>query len=339
MLAVIKPILRPLLCLVSLVLIQYFVHSESYTDLISYISWGATLVIIQSICTRPGFLYRFAFAMFLIGALLLPDMYLRGGSERAGLETASAISNPNNLSAWFGFCAVYFLIRALQSSRFLDQLLSGVITFISLFVVGLTVSRGALISLALTAIVIFRKQLKRGFVPIFVFTLLLGVGVVFGVFDSAIAHYTARGTEETGRGTVLIPALLRFEDNLAVGVGLSNIGTPTPEGEVRFPHDSLVFLGLSSGIVPLLFFIAYWLSSLRTAIHTTSAHPYASYLMPLLVYCSFFIFVHDSIFMYPWFIAAFSACYLEGRRKNRLHTLWHRTMSPSEMQALAHRRA
>jgi O-antigen ligase len=206
------------------------------------------------------------------------------------------------------------MIRALETRRLFDRLLSGLICFVSILIVGLTVSRGALVALALGAVIVFRKQLRRGFVPLLALVILVAGGVAFGVFDNAIAHYTQRGAEETGRGEVFPLAMARFVHSPIFGVGASNLSTPTPQEPTgRYTHDALLFIALTSGVVPLILFLAYWTASFRRALKAPPGHPYASYLMPLLAYCSFFLFVHDSIFMNPWYIGTFCACMMEYR--------------------------
>ena len=328
-----KKIGLPLLCIVSYVFIQRIFHGENGTSFIPYFMWGAYLVIVQSLLSRPNFFFRMSFALFATGMAMIPYLRLSGGEDRGGLGTASAISNPNDLAAWFGFCVIVFTIRALQTTRILDRFGSGLIAFVSLMIVGATVSRGALSALTLAAVVGFRRQLKRGFVPIFILVLMAVTGLAFGVFDNAISHYSQRGIEETGRMTVFKPAFQRFIDSPLVGVGLSSAGTLTPEGEVRLPHDSLLYLALVSGLFPLLFFLAYMLVAYNRALHASLNHPYLNYLMPLIAYCSFILIVADNVFIAPWFILTFAACLYETRRVAQAGAQWRNNPGSPWVQA------
>src|SRR5215468_11384797 len=66
-------VLIPLLCAVSFVSIQLFVHSESLmSDQVrSIVIWGMDLIIVKSLCTRPGFLRRASTALFISSLMLL----------------------------------------------------------------------------------------------------------------------------------------------------------------------------------------------------------------------------------------------------------------------------
>jgi hypothetical protein len=99
----------------------------------------------------------------------------------------------------------------------------------------------------------------------------------------------------------------------------------TPEGEKRYPHDSLLYLALVSGIFPLLFFVGYMAFAYSGALHASATHPYLNYLLPLLVYCSFILVVADLVFISPWFVVTFGACLIEPRRIARAGRQWRNT--------------
>jgi hypothetical protein len=306
-----RSVFRPLLCIISWLAIQYFIHSSSLSDLIPFFVWAAIIVLIQSAFVRPGFLHRFSFVMFLVGISLVPFLDLRPGegAERAGLSIASVLANPNALAVWFGFCAIYFLIRSLQTSGLHDRLISGGLALVSMLIVGLTVSRSVLVGVAVSLVLCFRDQLKRGFVPVLIAVVLLCGAFAYGLFDNTIGHYVSRGTEEEGRTGVIPYAFQRFLDFPLAGVGVSNIGTVVPGRESgTAPHNALLFFALSSGVVPIFLFLAYWSSAFRGALRSTSSHPYAGYLMPLLIYCTVALLFNDTVYMFPWFVAVFSAC-------------------------------
>jgi O-antigen ligase len=338
LLTVFRPVSRPMLCIASFIFIQKYIHGVEPVDLVPFVVWAAFLIIIQSISSRPRFFDRFLFATFAIGMTLVPFMDLRGTSGRVGLAAASALSNSNDLASWFGFCAVAFTIRALQTSRILDRLVSGSIAFVSLWIVGATVSRGAMSAIALSLVVALRKQLKRGFVPLFILVALAGAGFAYGAFDSAIARYTARGAEDTGRMGVLPLALDRFLNSPIFGVGVNNLGTPTPGAPHGVAtHNSILFFALASGILPLLSFLAYCAAAFRGALHASARHPYLNYLMPLFVYCAFNLLMADTVYIGAWFIATFSACMLESRRGQPPGLNWQSLRRPP-IQAFGHPR-
>ena len=60
-----------------------------------------------------------------------------------------------------------------------------------LYIVGLTVSRGALLATAIGITIALRRLLRRGFIPLLVFIILSGIAYTFGVFDRMIIlNYT-----------------------------------------------------------------------------------------------------------------------------------------------------
>jgi O-antigen ligase len=331
-----RSIFRPIACILSFLGIQYYLHGEGISDLISFIVWAASIVIIQSSFFRSGFLHRLAYVMFLIGVTLVPFMNFRPGegAMRAGLATASVLSNPNSLGVWFGFCGVYFLVRALKARRIFDRLTSVAFTIVSLLTVGLTVSRSALIGVAIAGVICFRDQLKRGFLPLLIAMVLACGGFAYGLFDNAIGHYVNRGTGEEGRTGVLPYAFQRFVESPLAGVGITYIGTVIPGHEgATDPHNALLFLGLSSGIVPLILFLAYCMAAFKGAQRAPLSHPYHGYLMPLLVYCLVGLLFNDTIYMFPWFVAALAACLTRMRPVNEQVSTWQAQKTPEWIPA------
>ena len=184
------------------------------------------------------------------------------------------------------------LLNSLSLLRFLYLFvanpfwLSWLIAVFSLFIVGLTVSRGTLIAFAIAFVVAFRKQLRRGFVPILLLVSIASVAFGVGMFDQAILHYTERGAEDTGRLTAWPFVIQRFFGSPLQGVGLANQVTEIPEHPLPItPHNGVLFIALVSGAVPLFFFLAYWVKGLRGALRAWAARtPESAYLLPLFIY-------------------------------------------------------
>src|SRR5438034_1014117 len=95
----------PILCAGFFVTIQTLVHQESmmHEYVRPFVQWLLTLIIVKSLCTRPGFIRRFAFVAFLIGLSVLPFLSLNQ-DDRARLDVQTALSNGNALAEWFAFC-------------------------------------------------------------------------------------------------------------------------------------------------------------------------------------------------------------------------------------------
>jgi O-antigen ligase len=301
-------ILLPIGCAVSFTFIQMVFYGLPVTDdaVRPVIIWGLTLVIVCTLCLREGFFHRFVLATLIIGGLSLPFLnfgYLNDPLlQRVGLDTSIGLANPNDLAAWFGFCCVYYGIVAIETRRKNFRLRSSVIALGCLFVVGLTVSRGALMAVAIAGTVAARNRLKRGFLPILLM-LILGSGLfISGIFDQAIGRYEERGTEETGRLLVWPPAIQRFLNSPILGVGAANSATYVPAmGREVTPHNSFLYIGLSAGIVPLVFFAAYWITAAKQAYRANEQrHTEAPFQAPLLIYTFIIASLGAGQFMFSW---------------------------------------
>lgn len=300
-----KPIALPLGCAVSLVAVQVVIHDVSFMDPFNrqFVTWILALIIVQSLSLRQGFLHRFSLAALVIGACLLPFLNLDwGGAERTGLEQGVGFSNPNDLASWFGFCAVYFTVLAIESKRHLVRIASLPVVVGCLFLVGLTVSRGALVAIAIAIIVAFRRLLKRGFFPVLILAMLSSLLFLSGLFERSVGLYTERGTEETGRLLVWPLVIKRILESPLSGVGAGAIGTHIPGGDRPVtPHNSFLGVGLAAGIIPLAFFIAYWIKAMRGAYRLSRRGLQdAPFQLPLIIYAFTIASLSAGAYMYPW---------------------------------------
>ena len=123
-----SPLLYPFGCAISYLLIQILVYGESIltNESRAFVTWMLALVIVQSLVLRPGFLHRFAIALFLIGMCMLP--YLRVSetdTERFRLDRSVGFSNANDLAAFFGFFCLYFIIAAIENRQVLTRVACG----------------------------------------------------------------------------------------------------------------------------------------------------------------------------------------------------------------------
>jgi uncharacterized protein (TIGR04206 family) len=305
-----KPIALPLGCAVSFVAVQVVIHGVSFMDPSNrqFVTWILTLIVVQSLSLRQGFLHRFSLAALVIGTCLLPFLNLGWSSdtavERAGLEQGVGFSNPNDLAAWFGFCAVYFTVLVIESKRHIVRIASLPAVAGCLFLVGLTVSRGALVAIAIAIIVASRRLLKRGFFPVLILATLSSLLFLSGLFEQSVGLYTARGTEETGRLLVWPLVIERILASPFSGVGAYAIGTYVPEsGHPVEPHNSFLGVGLASGIIPLAFFIAYWIKAMRGAYRLSRRGLQdAPFQLPLIIYAFTIASLSAGAYMFPWAI-------------------------------------
>jgi O-antigen ligase len=267
-------------------------------------------MIVQSLSLRPGFLHRFACVAFVIGLTALPhleSMSSKHGLVRMHLERTDAIStlaNANGLAAWFGFCCVYFTIVGFETKRMAVRVTSWLAAVGCLYVVGLTVSRGPLLASAIAIIVTLRRLLKRSFLPVLV---LIGLGCVIyelEIFTPIATSYAARATENTGRLNVWPLVIERFLSSPLLGVGVSNVGTYVPsKGRVITPHNNFLYLALASGVVPLIFFLGYWIRTARRVfganIEQVSDAPFR---IPLFTYAFLIALQLNTSFMFAWMV-------------------------------------
>ena len=276
-----------------------------------FVTWILALIIIQSLFLRPAFSHRFSMVILLVGLSVVPFLSVRTEgflADRAGAAggVAGGFSNPNALGNWFGFCCVYWALFGLQTRRGLLRIAAWAVAVGCLYVVGLSVSRGALFAVAVSLVVAFRTVLKRGFVPLLLLVSLVWVLFVLGVFDTVAERYLARAEEDTGRLELWPIVVQRYLDSPLLGVGESQLATYIPGRAAYMPHNSFLCFALASGSIPLLFFIWYWVRAFKRSFQSWAAWDYGSLRVPLLIYTLLVSFAGDYVFMIPWGMLALS---------------------------------
>jgi O-antigen ligase len=311
--AVYAPLKLPLVFTMSYLVVQITFHDASIMQENAFFTWILALIIIQSLCLRRGFLHRCALVLFVVGLITLPYLTFKGsaagGREQAAVSAmvTGAFTNSNSFGAWFGFCCLYFTIVALETKRVGVQMASSLAAVGCLYIVGLTVSRGTLVATAIGITIALRGLLKRGFVPLLVFIILGGIMYNFGVFDRITSHYATRGTEDTGRLLVWPVAIERFLSSPLLGVGTANTATYVPGHRKPFaPHNSFIFVALSSGVLPFALFVAWWIRAVQNAFSYSERLADGPFRLPLLVYTFVITLVSDFPFMAPWGLLTFA---------------------------------
>ena len=242
-LTVIRVLAFPLACGITYAFIQLVLHEESLTHAVRpLLLWMLTLVLIQSLALRKNFLHRFAVVMFLIGLAALPYISFNQTVkyQAAGLDRAIGFAHANAMGEWYGFCALYFVVVACTTRKNALRILSLIIGVGCLYLVTLTVSRGALLATTVAIVVAGRHLLKRGFLPVLLVVCIGSIVVALGVFDQSAQAYNARGTEETGRMAAWPLIIDSFLDSPLIGVGHANVGERHRE-RISF-HHTTVFL-------------------------------------------------------------------------------------------------
>jgi hypothetical protein len=299
----------PLVCGLSHLFIQLVLHGQSMYAMYVYQfgPWLISLVVVQSLALyRPNFLHRFAWFTLFIGLAMLPFVSLAqiDGYERVRFDTSVGYGHANALGAWFGFCALYLTIKGYVETRLAYRLGTWLMAIGSLYIVTLTVSRGALVALAASLIVASRRLLKIGVLPILLLGgLLLGL-IELGTFDQALNAYGRRAGEETGRFVVWPLLLEQFSRSPFIGVGVSQTGALTNTGKFVTPHNSFLLFAVASGILPLVLFSAYCFRSGMAGLRSEGADGNSTYFLPLVVYSVLITSSGNMDFMTPWAIVS-----------------------------------
>lgn len=317
----------PLLCGISFIAVQLLAHGASIGDTYvrEFVPWMAGTIFLAYLALRPGFIHRGAMLMVAVGLLTLPFFKsFAYDASRAGLDSTIPLANPNDLGAWFGFCAVYCIVLGLETRRNWMRMLAWGMAVACLILVGLTVSRAPLLAAVCSIVFAFRRALKRGFLPLLLLAVAAWVAVGLGIFDSSAERYMQRGLEETGRFLVWPLAINRFVNSPLIGVGASKINTYVPQAEIAIaPHNGPIFIALAAGVIPLIFYVAYWwqmaASTFRPGQMPGGDMPFRR---ALLIY-SFMIMMNlNEAFMMPWMMVTLGSVAAEGflfraRRWNR----------------------
>jgi O-antigen ligase len=247
---------------------------------------------------------------FFIGLVSLPFLkYQSITSEvaRIGGGEASGLANGNVLAMWFGFCSVYFFIVGVETRRTVVRVASWLMSVGCLYVLGLTVSRGPLLGVAIAITFALRRLLKRGFLPVLGLLALSWIILVSGLFESVTAFYIARGAEESGREFLWPLAMERFLNSWPAGVGASDAMIRRPSGYLAGPHNGFLYIALASGVIPLAFFLAYWIRAAKGAFRANSAHlPDAPFQVPLFIFAFLEMMMLDGAFMSAWHVVVLS---------------------------------
>lgn len=300
---------------ISYLIIQLMYHGLSISAgyVKPFIPWLFTLIVVQALSFRAGFFHRFVIFALLLGGMLLFFLDFRASGDeviRVGLDRdLGGLSNPNAFASWFGFCTVYFFVFGIVAKRQKVRITSWIIATSCLFVVTLTVSRGALFATIIGIVLGSREFLKRGFIPLLLLCILAWIAYGVGVFDQTISYYMTRATEKTGRFLVWPRAFEAFMNSPLTGVGANAMQIFLPEkAKVVTPHNSFLFIAMASGIFPLIFYAAYWIQATWGVIKELPGKTdTAAFLLPLVGYAFLSCLTSNMNFMESWVIVTLVA--------------------------------
>jgi len=257
------------------------------------------LMIIQSLCLRRGFAFRFPLVLLGIGLVTLPFInFDRGEMEMARVEIAvqGALTHPAGFAEWFGFLAIFFTVVGVESRRATWRIAARLLALGCLFIVTLSIERGPLFACALAVTVACRRILNRGFMPTMALATLACVVYSGGVFNQAYENYSTRGLEDTGRPELWETTIDRIWQSPFFGVGESRVLIPLGKKMVP-PHNSFLHFAISSGMVPTLFFLAFWIQATWKSIFHEEHSENQPFRLPYLVYALTGLMLGDVGFM------------------------------------------
>jgi O-antigen ligase len=299
---VIKLLAFPLGCGIAFLFIQFFFFEETLTETVrAFLIWMLLLFLIQLLTQRANFLHRFVMVMIVIGLVALPyiSFYQAGEAmQRAKIDRAIGFGHTNAMGEWYGFCAVYLMLAGWIVRANAVRLLAWMGAVLCAYIVTLTVSRGALLAVAIAIVIGSRNFLKNGFLPLLLSICIGGIVIELGVFEQSVKLYAARGAEESGRLAVWPLILESFYDSPWIGVGSSQVGATAPNGRFYTPHNGFLYIAQASGIVPLLLFAAYWVRVARAAVKAnTGLDSDKIFFLPFIAYSIIVVNLGNTTFM------------------------------------------
>jgi O-antigen ligase len=169
---------------------------------------------------------------------------------------------------------------------------------VCIYVVTLTVSRGALLAVAIAIVIASRTFLKHGFFPLLLSICGAWLVIELGIFEQSAKLYATRGAEETGRLDIWPLIVESFYESPWIGVGHLRSGAITPDGRFYTPHNGFLYIAQTSGIIPLMLFIAYWVRVTWVAFKgSTGLDTNKIFYLPFLAYCFITVNVGNYTFM------------------------------------------
>jgi O-antigen ligase len=164
--------------------------------------------------------------------------------------------------------------------------------------------------------------------------LLAWIAYGLGVFDKSLSLYANRGMEETGRLLIWPAAFKRYLTSPWVGFGASDSATPLPEHNVWVtPHNQFLMVALASGIIPLTFFIAYWVKAgIDVWRLNLRAHEDAAFLVPMFVYVFLIGLELNQPYMNPWAMVTIGTIAAEAFRFKASRVAYRRSAHDLQRQ-------
>lgn len=303
-------------------LIQYFVHempvSAPYNQ--PFLFWPIQAMIIYVLATKPGFINRLVFVMFVITlALKLNEIILSAPTNALfGLTADNRIEEANSYAASNAFSSLVFWLGGWKTANKRKRLFLWGCALVALLLGMETTSRGALLELSVACIFGLRGIPRK-----YWFGIILGVVILFLILDrfsffyTNVQNYQNRLYEDTGRSAIWSSAikLIWARPWLGYGTGvlggynklLYGLGTILP---FSTPHNPFLLLWLGSGFFPVITFSILWLITIIKSSTISLNHPLDIDALPLISFSFIYVFLSNLSFTSYWVIACMAYCYI-----------------------------
>jgi O-antigen ligase len=235
------------------------------------LTWVLLSVVFYAQIHRPGFLKRLGIVMLIISVLLMPSIILEkarvpGEIVRAKAVEGTSLNNANALGALLGFTALVFWLWGFRQARMVRRWGLWGISVIIFLLMGLTVSRGALLAVLIGLVLSFRGVSLRHRISAMVMLTILSYVVLFIPFIAQlVGDFQARALEETGRFLIWPAAWEQIVQSPWLGHGAEHEIYLPSLGVYRSAHNPFLYLWVSSGILPVIFLAILWVCALRKA--------------------------------------------------------------------------
>jgi O-antigen ligase len=230
-------------------------HGEFITKFFdSFVTLILSSIIFVFLIHRPGFLKRIIFLIYVLGVVSYANSEVNAFGR---LEGGGNLRNPNSIAAWMGFACVGLAMWGFHARNLLEKIGTWGMMAHGLFIIGLTLSRGALLAMgiSLIAFMIFYVPRSTSLVNIVLTLFIIGIGA--GIFTqtptykSIAAGYEERWEQETGREELWPTALAQIRESPLLGYGSDGLVIATPS-RVQSSHNPYLTIALVSGLFPAM---------------------------------------------------------------------------------------
>ncbi len=228
-------------------------HSDLSTSMIErFLPPLLYTICFSYLIKRPGFVRRVIVAMTSLGLLAFSSAEVNE-YDRVVAGGGGTLSNANSFAAWLGFCAVCLASWGFHTRSIVMRIILWFLMFCMLLMGGLTVSRGALLTVGISLVVLVVFDIARSVTAkeLVVTVVLLGIGIFFmtltPTFDTIVDSYTNRIDRQSGREELWPAAIEMIKDSPLLGHGEEGMSVAA-FFRVQNAHNPFLTMALLSGV-------------------------------------------------------------------------------------------